>query len=60
MSEWKKVVFACDCKECEDCGELVCPVCTEHYADCDCPGPTMDDHEYREKNGVLEARELDT
>ena len=48
MSEWKKVVFASDCRPCEACGEPVCPVCSVHYAECDCPGPTQDDeYEYK-------------
>lgn len=56
---WKKVVFASDCKLCELCGEPVCEVCQEHYADCSCPGPTQDDeYEYREMDGILYAREL--
>lgn len=61
MSEWLKVVMAGDCDECQDCGEPVCPECDEHYADCDCPGPTQDDiYEYRTTEaGELQARELD-
>lgn len=57
--KWKRVVCAADCTPCPDCGEPVCPKCAEHYADCECPGPTMDDHEYREHNGVLQARPLE-
>lgn len=57
---WKKVVFAGDCLECENCGEPFCDECGSHYADCDCPGPTQDDeYEYRETDdGVLQARRL--
>lgn len=57
---WQKVVHAHDCTECEMCGEPVCPTCTEHYADCECPGPTQDDEfEYRDAtDGTLEARRL--
>lgn len=59
MSEWKKVVFASDCRACEACGEPVCPTCHDHYADCECPGPTQDDmYEYREDKDILMAREL--
>jgi hypothetical protein len=55
-----RVVFAAECDECPDCGEPVCPVCVEHYADCECPGPTQDDmYEYREGPEGLEARLLD-
>lgn len=59
-SEWRRVVMAGDCRPCELCEEPVCPVCAEHYADCECPGPTMDDEfEYREdEDGVLWARRL--
>lgn len=56
---WKKVVHACDCEPCAMCEEPVCPVCTEHYADCECPGPTQDDeYEYRDGPNGMEAREL--
>lgn len=58
---WLKVVFAEDCIYDEDdedreCG--VCPECGDAYADCPCPGPTMEDeYDYKEVNGVLYARE---
>lgn len=59
MSEWKRVVFASDCRACEDCGEPVCPVCEVHYSECECPGPTQDDeYEYREEKHILMARKL--
>lgn len=45
-TEWKRVVEAADCEECPGCGELVCPVCEYHYAQCGCPGPHQHD-EYR-------------
>ena len=35
----RKVVYASDCTKCEDCGELVCWQCGDHYSDCPCPGP---------------------
>ena len=56
---WKKVVFASDLPLCECCEEPWCPECEEHYADCGCFGPTQDDLEYAEIDGVLFARELD-
>lgn len=57
--DWQKVVFAGDCLECENCGEPFCDQCGQHYADCACPGPTQDDEfEYREVDGVMEARRL--
>jgi hypothetical protein len=52
QTKWKKVVFASECDE-----DGNCPTCGIDYAECGCPGPTMDDHEYREdKNGILRAR----
>lgn len=56
----RRVVFAGDCVAiCENCGELVCPVCDDHYADCDCPGPMQDDlYDYTEVDGVLYARPI--
>jgi hypothetical protein len=54
---WRRVICAADCDECPECGEPVCPRCTEHYANCECPGPTQDDeYEYRERRGVLFAK----
>lgn len=58
MRKWVRVRFASDCKPCECCGEPLCEGCMEHYADCDCPGPTQDDeYEYKEVHGVMYARE---
>lgn len=55
----RKVVFAGDCCWCPCCGELVCPDCDNHYADCDCPGPMQDDlYDYNEVDGVLYARPI--
>lgn len=56
---WRKVIFADDCPPCDCCGEPVCPICSEHYADCGCPGPTQDGIEYKEFNGHLYGREED-
>ena len=53
---WFAVVSAGDCIPCGDCGEPMCPVCDIHYADCQCPGPTMDGYEYRRFRGMLFAR----
>jgi hypothetical protein len=39
--------------ECEDCGEPFCPECNAHYADCNCIGPTEDEVEFKEVDGVL-------
>lgn len=51
---WKKVIFAADLKACDCCDDLICSECDNHYADCECPGPTMD-YEYKEIDGVLHA-----
>jgi len=48
MNEWKKVSFASDINEDEECGE--------DYTDCPCPGPTQDGIEYKEIDGVLYGR----
>lgn len=56
--EWKQVSFAADClggdddepgDECSICG-------LEYSNECACPGPTQDDYEYEERDGVLYAR----
>ena len=46
VTPWKRVVHAAECDECDMCGEPICWICEEHYADCDCPGPMQED-EYR-------------
>ena len=56
MDNWKVVVFSADCPPCSLCEEPVCVVCEVHYADCDCPGPTMDEYEYDIRDGTLMAR----
>ena len=56
---WQRVVFADECLPCLMCVEPVCQECDDHYADCECPGPTQDGYEYKEKKGVLYARELE-
>lgn len=49
---WRRVVFASECDQ-----DGTCPVCGIDYADCDCPGPTMDEEfDYREAGGVLWAK----
>lgn len=46
------MVFAAECDELGNC-----PVCGIDYADCPCPGPTMEEeYEYRVVRGVLMAR----
>ncbi len=48
---WKQVAYSFDCDEDDNC-----PVCGIDYGECGCPGPTMDDHDYTEIEGVLHAR----
>jgi hypothetical protein len=49
---WKKVVFAAQCDE-----DGNCPVCGIDYAECTCPGPTMEDeYDYKWVRGVLYAK----
>jgi hypothetical protein len=38
--ERTRIVYASDLTKCEDCGEPFCLVHGEHYADCDCIGPS--------------------
>jgi DNA (cytosine-5)-methyltransferase 1 len=52
--EWQRVIHSCECDE-----DGSCPVCEIDYSECGCPGPTQhDEYEYRERNGILEARRL--
>jgi hypothetical protein len=51
-------VFAADLPQCECCEETWCPECEEHYADCSCIGPTEEDVEYEERDGVLYGRRV--
>jgi len=48
---WVRVSFAADVDE--DCN---CSLCGEDYGECACPGPTMEQYEYREIGGRLYAR----
>jgi hypothetical protein len=49
---WKQVCFAGDCDE-----DGIYPKCGMDYAESECPGPTMDDHEYMQNGqGLLFAR----
>ncbi|AIT13309.1 hypothetical protein DSS3P1_74 [Ruegeria phage DSS3-P1] len=52
---WKAVSFASDVDE-DDC----CSICGQDYAECPCPGPTMDDDwEYEFFDGTLYARRVE-
>lgn len=49
---WVRVSFAGDCDE-----DGFCAICGLEYAEeCQCPGPTMDEYEYIERNGILFGR----
>jgi hypothetical protein len=56
---WKRVSFAAEClggDEDEPGDE--CSICGLDYSnDCQCPGPTMEDYEYQEIDGVLFGRQ---
>ena len=56
---WKRVIYASDCeRDMDGCdGELKCPECGDEYAECACPGPTMDDeYDYQIRGGVQYAK----
>ena len=53
-SDWQRVIHSCECDKFGNC-----PICGIDYSECGCPGPTQDDkYEYRERDGILEARRL--
>lgn len=56
---WSRVMSAADMLECDLCGEPYCPECSEHYASCNCIGPSEDDVHYKEMDGFLFARRGD-
>jgi hypothetical protein len=50
-----RIVFASDCKPCPDCGEPFCVECQQHYAECECIGPSNaedDGWKVVEENGI--------
>lgn len=49
---WRKVIFSSDVDPETD----ECPGCGGDYAECGCPGPTLDGWEYEEIDGELHAR----
>lgn len=51
--QWSKVMAAADMLECECCGEPFCPEHNDHYADCECIGPTEDDVLFKAVDSVL-------
>jgi len=56
MSNWMRVVFSSECDE-----DGNCPQCGFDCAECECPGPTMDDeYDYKfDENDVMWARRKD-
>jgi hypothetical protein len=50
---YQQIRFADDCIPCPDCGEPYCTIHNEHYADCECIGPTEDDVIYKRIDGYL-------
>jgi len=54
---WKRVVHASDCfDELGDREFLECKECKGDYAECECPGPTMDEWDYQIRDGIEYAR----
>jgi hypothetical protein len=51
--EWQVVRGAFEMAECPDCGEPYCEQHKEHYADCECIGPTDDCVTFKTIGGVL-------
>jgi hypothetical protein len=65
-STWKRVSFAAECNQLpewegtDEPGEL-CSICGLDYCEeCQCPGPTQDGMEYKEIEGVLMARPIES
>lgn len=56
---WEEVVFADQLTCCVCCEEPWCAKHRMHYGECDCIGPTQDDVEYVEVDGVLFGRRIE-
>jgi hypothetical protein len=53
-NEWVTVSFSSGCDEDGNCG-----ICGVDYAECECPGPTMEDYEYKfDEGGLMWARRI--
>jgi hypothetical protein len=51
-----RIVFANELPECDCCGEPFCPAHGQHYADCECVGPSNAEDEgweLEERDGIL-------
>ena len=56
--DWTRVIFSYDCDVCDGCGEPVCPVCHDHYFDCECPGPQQEGYLYEEREQGWYAKRI--
>jgi hypothetical protein len=54
---WQKVMFAA---ECDPDGDGWCSVRDCDPAECDCIGPTEDNVEYEERDGIMYGRRIKT
>jgi hypothetical protein len=54
---WIPVVFYLDCNYLH--GIDVCPCGYEYTEECPCPGPTMDEYQYMEEEGVMYGKLVD-
>lgn len=57
LAGWKRVVHAADCigelgGDSDGDDEICCPKCGTDYAECGCPGPTMDEMSYQVRDGI--------
>jgi hypothetical protein len=51
-----RIVFDGELPDCKCCGKPWCGICMEHYADCECVGPSNaedDGWELEDRDGVL-------
>lgn len=55
------IIYASDCDPCPYCDEPVCPICLDHYADCECPGPNSEPEEIETEQTInyMDALQLD-
>jgi hypothetical protein len=52
--DWVPVVFSSDCDE-----DGNCPCGVDYAEECQMPGPTQDDYEYDEIDGVMVGRKVE-
>lgn len=51
---WIPVVFWVDCEQYN-----LCPCGYDYVEECPCPGPTMDEFQYMEEEGVMYGKSID-